>query len=309
MQYESVIHAQTLPYKIFLNNVNKCKAHLHNDIELLFMLKGSIQVIKGGKEYILEKDDLLLINGNEIHLIYGINDNIILIFQIDPIFALKNDPDIFHKYFILNTTFKSSETVEPTKRLKSVIANIFWENKTKNQGYLFCIESLLNEFFFILERDIPYKQNTPLPMYFKQKGESLLPLRLNRIINFIETNYQQKILVNEIAKNEKINTSYLSRYFKEQMGYNLKHFVNLVRLNKTIFLLTSSEDTISNIAFTAGFRDLRSFNTLFKNTYGTTPSIWRKNYFGEKEFNFKSSLVCTIKFNQNKASHFIKPYL
>jgi len=82
-QYESINHDKNLPVKIFLHNLRNSPYHWHEDIELLFVLKGSIKVVCGKKTIMLKEKDLNLINSNEIHSTGADEDNLTLVIQIN----------------------------------------------------------------------------------------------------------------------------------------------------------------------------------------------------------------------------------
>jgi len=65
------------------------------------------------------------------------------------------------------------------------------------------------------------------------------------------------------------------------LGYrNFSDFLNSYRVSEAATRLVSSDErqlAVLTIAMDAGFRSLSSFNKAFKDTYGQTPSAWRKD--------------------------------
>lgn len=102
-------------------------------------------------------------------------------------------------------------------------------------------------------------------------------LHINKIINYIKQNYEQKITVEDIAKHIHMNTSYISTSFKEKMGISISEYILNHRLSVAKNLLISSpESSISEIAHFTGFYDSAHFSKVFKQSFGMTAKEFRK---------------------------------
>ena len=53
--------------------------HWHDEIEILLVLEGSVNIRMGDKTHLLHEDDLILINNREIHNIIKTQENNILL--------------------------------------------------------------------------------------------------------------------------------------------------------------------------------------------------------------------------------------
>jgi len=70
---------------------------------------------------------------------------------------------------------------------------------------------------------------------------------------------------------------HLSRITKAYMGISPTAFVNDLRIRAATRQLLTSDKTIREIVFDAGFGNVSHFNRLFKARYGVSPHIYRKN--------------------------------
>lgn len=68
----------------------------------------------------------------------------------------------------------------------------------------------------------------------------------------------------------------LYRKLKSITDYSLSEFIKVIRIRKAAQLLTSSQLSISEIAYDVGFNDLKYFRVCFESVYHTTPSEYRK---------------------------------
>lgn len=53
-------------------------------------------------------------------------------------------------------------------------------------------------------------------------------------------------------------------------------FLNQVRINNACKLLLDSDWTVSEIAYSCGYKTISNFNKLFKETTGLSPRIYRE---------------------------------
>lgn len=102
--------------------------------------------------------------------------------------------------------------------------------------------------------------------------------RLDRIMHFINTNYQRKITQQEIATQIGMTTAAFCRYFKEKTGKVFIYFVNEMRIGYACKLLIERRLSISQICFECGFNNLSNFNRMFKRQTGCTPQEYQQQF-------------------------------
>ncbi|MCL2597419.1 MAG: helix-turn-helix domain-containing protein [Paludibacter sp.] len=76
------------------------------------------------------------------------------------------------------------------------------------------------------------------------------------------------------------NTTYISNALHVCGNISFKSFINTNRINAVIEKLNNNEDkryTIVYIFTSSGFKNQTTFNTIFKNIIGETPSEYIKN--------------------------------
>ena len=156
-QLENVEHHKDLPIRIFFHSIKGCSYHWHRDIEILFVINGTILVQADFKEFLLKKEDLFLVSSGDIHLTHDAGDNnLILALQIDPAFIEKHDPEITRRSFDFNSVFRQNPELPIFKTIREIMALIMWEIRIKKQGYTIKIEGLLHELFSILLREFKH---------------------------------------------------------------------------------------------------------------------------------------------------------
>lgn len=98
---------------------------------------------------------------------------------------------------------------------------------------------------------------------------------IQEAVTYIEQNYQRNLTVEEVADACRLNRSYFSKLFKENVGCPPQEFLIRVRLAKAAELMCSSNAPISEIAVRCGYSNQFHFSRAFKKHYGTPPQKWR----------------------------------
>ena len=101
---------------------------------------------------------------------------------------------------------------------------------------------------------------------------------LQPVLTYINMNYDKPITVDMLAKQLGYSKSRFSHIFSETMGTTPIKHINDIRLNSACEMLSSTNLSISTIAFNCGFNDPLYFSKLFFKKYKTTPSEYRKSH-------------------------------
>lgn len=96
--------------------------------------------------------------------------------------------------------------------------------------------------------------------------------------DYIEHFYDQDISLHQLAKLYYINEKYIGRLFRKQLGYTFHEYLNEIRLTRAVYLLKTSDKSVTQIATEIGFNNIPYFNRIFLKKYGLSPTIYRKDY-------------------------------
>lgn len=100
--------------------------------------------------------------------------------------------------------------------------------------------------------------------------------RMGRILRFIEENLVEDVSRDDLARVASLSAGAFSRYFKSRMGKSLPEYVNELRTGRACRLLSESDQSITDIAFDCGYRNLANFNRWFLKLTGHPPRHYRK---------------------------------
>lgn len=99
--------------------------------------------------------------------------------------------------------------------------------------------------------------------------------RIIQIVNYIDENYYKDIKIGELSREYYFSVSYLTRFFKREVGMSPKEYLLSVRLKNAQQLLISTKLSIEEIAELTGFKYGYCLSKMFKNKFGLSPSRFR----------------------------------
>lgn len=96
-------------------------------------------------------------------------------------------------------------------------------------------------------------------------------------IAYIKENYREELRLSELARRCSVSPEHLSRQFKKETGFGVSEYLSMIRLQQAQRLLCSSPElSIAAVADRCGYNDSNYFSSLFKRTYGLSPTRFRK---------------------------------
>lgn len=107
--------------------------------------------------------------------------------------------------------------------------------------------------------------------------------RLNELMEVEKIYRKMELKLDDVASMLFITPHQCSEFINDCMGMNFASYVNQYRITDAKELLAAyPERSTLSIAFEVGFGSKQSFNTIFKQQTGMTPSEYRKNSQNEK---------------------------
>lgn len=95
--------------------------------------------------------------------------------------------------------------------------------------------------------------------------------RLQEIKRFIDEHYMEEISLKKAARIAGLEKKYFSTFFHKKVGVGFKHWLTRVRVDKAMELMKAEDYTIAEVAYSAGFKDIRTFERAFKKCTKRTP--------------------------------------
>lgn len=246
------------------------RTHLHQDLEIVYLLKGQAQVCLDKKQYLLAENDFVLINANKKHHINNKSSDTLGIKFIIDYQMLTECMKMDQMLFWCNTTTDEEDNYITMRKTMDQILGLYFEEVPEEQ---FRIRCLINELLYQLVGNFLIKTDKEKLIILNEEENS----RVFEIRTYILTNYQKQLSLRDLAEQMHLSDAYLSRYIKQNFGFSFLEYLNNVRLFHAVDDLLYSEKKIISIAIDNGYPTPAAFNKAFRNYYGMTPSAFRNS--------------------------------
>ncbi|MDQ6420046.1 response regulator [Paenibacillus sp. LHD-117] len=139
--------------------------------------------------------------------------------------------------------------------------------------------SKVNKELQAASEDAQSRDQTPINGHahaaFAPEVQSISHPEVNKIIAYIEQNYEKDITVKSLSQYVMMGENYVSSLFKKKTGHNIIHYLHGVRVGQAKRLLKQSDLPIHEIGARVGFANDNYFIKIFKRHAGVTPSQYR----------------------------------
>lgn len=235
-------------------------SHWHMEHELIACREGSAQVMLDDTMFNITQQQCIFCHSGCVHYISASPDSLLLVClfnekMYDPItspFTLEN-PVFEDRYGILPKLFEIRHELQNQP--------IFFECRT---------EAMIGEILVDVFRGEPLRK--------AQWQFSDVITRYKQLLNHIDLEYEH-ITYRNAVQFMNMSDAYFSRYFKRQAGMTFSQYLNVVRIEKAVQLLDSAPTMkITDVMLRCGFNTIRSFNRVFREVTGFTPTTLPPGY-------------------------------
>ncbi len=277
MLKEKSYFREELPINVTTAHIEEYPTHFHDDLEVVYVLEGSINLKNGYYNYVLKQGDIFILNDREIHSFSKTGEeNMVMMLQINLSYFSNYYGNLKNNFFVTDM----HDDDESLDVLRNILGRIMMEVLEKGYGYEHkVIESthnllacLLSDFQYFAMEDGKYINET------KNKSNKVLAGRLRRITDYMYENYTRKLTLNEIADREHLSIYYLSHVIKEATGLSFQDLLSSIRVEESEKLLLGTNKKIGAISEEMGFSAVRYYIKHFKTWFEMHPQEYRKKY-------------------------------
>lgn len=266
MKYENIVKCQFSTKKIK-------EMHFHQDIEIIYVLDGELQVDYEDSSHFLGTDDFLLVNSNVRHEYHTEQEVLLGSLFIDYTMLT----EIFggeQQFFWCNSAEENSDSY---KKMRHYIRQIFnYYQTTEGQGIILK-NSIYYQMIYLITTDFIVKKG--MQQYDFLRG--VQDERMNEILSYMMSNYREQITLKQLADRLFLSHTYLSKYMKQNFGMSFLKLLNNIRLDHAVSDLLYTEKSVLKIALDNGFPNQAGFNHVFKESYHMTPAEYRTQTQGK----------------------------
>lgn len=233
------------------------KQHFHKSLELVYVIKGSLNCEINGTKITLEHNDFGLCLPYDIHAYNPQNDTLywVCVFSEDYVHN-------FAKTVRDKTgDFKFNCNEYVTKFVNEALINNTAPTLLTIKAGLYAVCDEYSKSVKLTDKSKSISNNIAL------------------ITDYVEKNHTDNIKLSDIGKLLGYDYHYVSRYFHSVFKMSFSEFLTLYRLETAINLMEQTDKKILEIAFESGFQSVRSFNDCFKAHFKMSPTEYKKNRY------------------------------
>ncbi|GEM_PF-5854976 len=286
-EQQIIDYKQRFPFKITsvhkMNNNYLVLPHWHEQLEIIQVVTGSVQVKVDELTYIGEEGDIFFFNSRQVHSVMNKNE------EINPVIhGMLFDRILLYRAMANQETEqwissllghrKIRNQYTPTDKLwpelNEGFKTVIEEHTSKLIGYELLVISEIYSFIISILRIHAIETSLDLsPVRYIEQYVKLKPA-----VDYIEKHYTNKINLEEISSQCNMSPFHFTREFKKLFGMTPMLMVTDVRLQRAKQLLLDSNVSITEVASIIGFYDVGHFSKVFKQKNGYTPLQFRKGY-------------------------------
>lgn len=239
-------------------------AHLHSQLELVYVLESEIWISINHIDYKFEKGDFIIIFPNTIHSYNSNNSennsNNSILMVICGVMLTGDYMHTIINYHLKEPYIKSNDLHDDVAfAMKSLVM------EASNKKDISVCKAFLQ---LILARILPHSKLI--------KNETIDKYDITyKIVNYISLHFFEPLSLEILARELGVSKYYLSRIFSNKLQTNFNDYVNNIRLSYAATLILTTDIRITQICNDAGFDSQRTFNRVFKETFYMTPSQYR----------------------------------
>ena len=141
-------------------------------------------------------------------------------------------------------------------------------------------QSLLLRLIYELDKTATATRKTYSPKSSNQKV-------IEETVQYIKNNISGELSLELLSERVNFSKVYFHKLFRASCGKNLREYIEEQRIKAAIELLTSTDKTLTQIAYECGFSSQSYFSYAFKRRTGRTPREYAKAIFKEYELQDK----------------------
>ncbi len=246
--------------------------HWHVEYEVIRILRGTLTVTLDEKSFTAHANDVIFVNSGILHS--GIPEDCVyecIVFDLNT-FLKSNSvcsryiQEILHQNIMIYHHF-----TEKQSDIIACVNSLFHAMSEKAAGYELVVYGQFYHFFGLIFSNHYYLENQ-----LKTRKDYKRILQLKQVVDFIEKNYTSQITLNQLSASVSMSPKYFCRFFSEMTHQTPMDYLNRQRIEQACYQLSTTDDSITEIAYRTGFNDLSYFIRTFKKYKGITPGKYKR---------------------------------
>ena len=250
--------------------------HFHSATEAILTLEGSVEVQTAEESYVVGAGEVIVIPSGCSHSLRmdAGCERELLLFEPNGAFTLKEFSAL--RQMMAKPIYLSSEQ-EMTGKIRSIFFDIIRVHRSGTLLRNLHNYALLMEVYALLGEDYLKTDATAAEMNTLQRqlsGEDAF----NRALDYLNKNYMDDLTLDSLAAYAGFSRFTLSRMFRQHTGFTFTQCLAKRRVDMAMDLLAGTKMPVTQVALQCGFNSIATFNRVFREMRGCTPTQYRVIY-------------------------------
>ena len=249
------------------------ETHNHSAVEILLTLEGMVTYTVEDKIYQVRKGEVLIIPPDTLHSLHmgeG-SSRYLFLFEPDAIMSMR---DIKYMASYFNKPFHLRDGSDAHVRIRELLlrANEAYEKREMLWNTL-CYSCILRIYATLGQQYLG-----GVRLHTGDSTGNMDAEVVNAVMTYVNNHYRENLTLEEVAQFAGFSRYYFSRSFKRQTGYSFKDYLCQKRVQVAMDLLIRTNRSMHDVAIESGFGSAATFNRVFREKKGCTPSQYRTIY-------------------------------
>ncbi|TCL70031.1 AraC-like DNA-binding protein [Hydrogenispora ethanolica] len=273
---------QQFPFNMFIDDESEFPPHWHKELEIVYVLEGMVDMGLNSRIYTLRSRDIFLAGKGEVHYFLphsGAIRKIIIHFDLAMLESISPEFQEYRWQVPLirgpaSGVFDFGEAAALHRDLEEQILALDREYTAREAGYKIAMMARLCDLYTGLIRRVPLERHSRLESdkHWKQLE------RLELVFRFVAAHYAEPVQLAEAAAAAGFSVFHFTRFFKDATGMTFLQYLHHYRIARAARSLGTTTEPVIDIALQSGFDSIQSFNRVFKQLKGCSPSQYRKRF-------------------------------
>ncbi len=257
----------------------RVRMHWHPEIELIRLVKGSMQLQINLQEQIISAPALLILPANLLHGLVLPTDCVeeALLFNAEAI-SLSSFDEVENEIVtaLAAGAMQELQVIKPEDAVFNELDALLSQALTlifdQHPAARLKVKARVLEFLAVCYESGSLSRRQLKRPQHQEEGQ----LKLKALLTYIDEHYAEDLTVSAAAAQLSYSVPHFCKFFKQAVGMSFTAYLNDLRLRQAATALKAGDQDITNILLDCGFASPTYFFRLFKQKYGMTPLKYRK---------------------------------
>ena len=277
-QHEFITYPANTSIRVWrsIREADSYAPHFHSAVEVLIPIEGELFSVIDKTEYCVRTGEVLIIPAGCTHSLRMELDSAreLILFEQNNVFTLKEFGafrQLMSKPIYLDAEHPVCESVR--EKLMELVAAYRSGKMLRN---MHCYALLLEIYAQLGENYLTTSatQAEVNAINRQLSGEDAF----NRALDYVNTNYMDDVTLDSLAAYAGFSRYTLSRMFRQHTGATFTQYLNKRRVTMAEELLSGTKMPVTQVALQCGFNSIATFNRVFRDVRGCTPTQYRLIY-------------------------------